>query len=256
MFDYDGNVLGGALIGVGMAITGACPGTVFVQAATAVPHAKLMLVGGVLGGWLARFVPLKSAQKTFRAEATTPRIHPWIVLAAWEAICFTVVRFATIIDEDPYEAGFGIVSPVVGGLLIGVAQATTITLRKQPLGISAAFSDLGSHISKFSLKLKELRIEDLTSSLTPSLVFAGGVMLGSWGLSQIQPEAALLASDFIGTGSRLLVFAGSTLMCLGARIAGGCTSGHGISGMSAFRFASIITTAAMFAAGTLTAITV
>lgn len=28
MFLYDGNVIGGALIGIGMAVTGACPGTV------------------------------------------------------------------------------------------------------------------------------------------------------------------------------------------------------------------------------------
>lgn len=36
---------------------------------------------------------------------------------------------------------------------------------------------------------------------------------------------------------------------LGARIAGGCTSGHGISGMASLGLASFVTVAAMFAGG-------
>jgi uncharacterized membrane protein YedE/YeeE len=38
-------------------------------------------------------------------------------------------------------------------------------------------------------------------------------------------------------------------MVFGARIAGGCTSGHGISGMSLLSVASIISVCAMFGGG-------
>ncbi len=34
---YDGNIVGGALVGVGMSLTGACPGTVIVQLAQGIP---------------------------------------------------------------------------------------------------------------------------------------------------------------------------------------------------------------------------
>jgi len=40
---------------------------------------------------------------------------------------------------------------------------------------------------------------------------------------------------------------------LGARIAGGCTSGHGISGMAQLSVGSMVAVAAMFAGGILTA---
>jgi hypothetical protein len=38
---YDGNLAGGALVGIGMALSGACPGTVLVQLAQGIPSANL-----------------------------------------------------------------------------------------------------------------------------------------------------------------------------------------------------------------------
>jgi len=46
---------------------------------------------------------------------------------------------------------------------------------------------------------------------------------------------------------------GGVAMVFGARLAGGCTSGHGISGMATFAVASFITVAAMFGGGIATA---
>jgi uncharacterized membrane protein YedE/YeeE len=50
-----------------------------------------------------------------------------------------------------------------------------------------------------------------------------------------------------------MAFAGGFLMLGGARIADGCTSGHGISGMAQLAVGSTIAVAAMFAGGILTA---
>jgi len=44
---------------------------------------------------------------------------------------------------------------------------------------------------------------------------------------------------------------GGAVMVVGARIAGGCTSGHGISGMSQLSVSSIISVVSMFGAGIL-----
>jgi uncharacterized membrane protein YedE/YeeE len=46
---YDGNMWGGALIGTGMALTGACPGTVLPQIVTGVRSGIFVGIGGVLG---------------------------------------------------------------------------------------------------------------------------------------------------------------------------------------------------------------
>jgi len=39
------------------------------------------------------------------------------------------------------------------------------------------------------------------------------------------------------------------MLIVGARIAGGCTSGHGISGIAKLSYSSLITVAAMFIGG-------
>jgi uncharacterized membrane protein YedE/YeeE len=55
-------------------------------------------------------------------------------------------------------------------------------------------------------------------------------------------------------GARVPVaFAAGFIMLFGARIAGGCTSGHGISGMAQLSVGSTLAVAAMFAGGILTA---
>jgi uncharacterized membrane protein YedE/YeeE len=55
-------------------------------------------------------------------------------------------------------------------------------------------------------------------------------------------------------GRAPMAFIGGFIMLFGARIAGGCTSGHGISGMAQLSVGSTVAVAAMFAGGILTAL--
>jgi uncharacterized membrane protein YedE/YeeE len=50
-----------------------------------------------------------------------------------------------------------------------------------------------------------------------------------------------------------MAFAGGLLMLFGARIADGCTSGHGSSGSAQLAFGSFVAIGAMFAGGILSA---
>jgi hypothetical protein len=50
-----------------------------------------------------------------------------------------------------------------------------------------------------------------------------------------------------------MAFAGGFIMVLGARIADGCTTGHGISGMAQLAVGSTVAVAAMFVGGIVTA---
>jgi len=49
-------------------------------------------------------------------------------------------------------------------------------------------------------------------------------------------------------------FVGGFFIIMGARIAGGCTSGHGISGFSSLSIESFFSVPAMFGAGTVVAL--
>jgi hypothetical protein len=48
------------------------------------------------------------------------------------------------------------------------------------------------------------------------------------------------------------MFAGGLFIGFGTRLAGGCTSGHGVFGMSNFEWPSFLTTASFMAAGIVT----
>ena len=55
-------------------------------------------------------------------------------------------------------------------------------------------------------------------------------------------------------GRAPMAFAGGFIMVLGARIADGCTTGHGISGVAQLAVGSMVAVAAMFAGAIATAL--
>jgi len=56
------------------------------------------------------------------------------------------------------------------------------------------------------------------------------------------------------SGATLLLLGGGILVGFGTRMAGGCTSGHGLCGVSRFQPGSLVATAAFFGAGILTSL--
>jgi uncharacterized membrane protein YedE/YeeE len=88
-----------------------------------------------------------------------------------------------------------------------------------------------------------------------------GVFLGALLSSRLSGERADRAVPPLwkrrfgpSAGKRLAwAFAGGLVMMLGARLAGGCTSGHGISGNLQLAVSSLVFTATFFAVGVVTA---
>ena len=71
---YDANVVGGLLQGIGMALTGACPGTVLVQLAVGVKSAWNVAAGCLLGG--IAFVKLEQHLRRAKSETySSPAKH-------------------------------------------------------------------------------------------------------------------------------------------------------------------------------------
>jgi uncharacterized membrane protein YedE/YeeE len=79
----------------------------------------------------------------------------------------------------------------------------------------------------------------------PATSFASGIIAGAWAVSHLIEHPVV---EDAGLSAARLVF-GGVLLTFGARIAGGCTSGHGISGMASLGLASFITVASMFGSG-------
>ena len=124
------------------------------------------------------------------------------------------------------------VTALTGGLLIGLSVALFFILNGRMIGVSGMASNF--------LISKENRIENL--------FFLVGLILGpsiyTFFLGQ---EIQITISN-----SLFLLIGGGTLVGFGTRLSSGCTSGHGISGISRFSLRSIIATITFMIVGILT----
>ena len=238
---YDANIIGGALIGAGMSLTGACPGTVLVQLATGLESAWWVALGNVVGG--IAFV--KVAPRLKRSRSSGPQEHTVMqktglsttsTVLLYEVMCLGMILGATYLPRSEHW-----LNPIHGGIVIGVAQVMSVLLTKKSLGVSSAYETIGKAFWSM--------LEGTAAPDGSSAVFALGLIAGAkFAFPYLPPPNADAVT--VGTLSAII---GGVSMIFGARLAGGCTSGHGISGMSTMSFSSFITVAAMFGGGIITA---
>ena len=124
------------------------------------------------------------------------------------------------------------VSALTGGLLIGLSVALFFILNGRMIGISGIASNF--------LISKNNRIENF--------LFLFGLILGPIIYSLISGQEVIIS---ISSSLILLIIAGA-LVGFGTRLSSGCTSGHGISGISRFSLRSIIATITFMLVGILT----
>jgi len=249
---YDGNVIGGLLVGIGMSVSGACPGTVLVQVANGSRSGVFAALGCLLGG--ALFVVFSPILKRMAASQVVDQMHTVqkrfqfstrVVLLGFEALCLVILGLSSLIMKTNSMTRHWL-SPILGGVLIGLAQALSMLLTRKTVGVSTAWEDAGRYIHSW----KGVGAADCPRTLrTPSILFAGGVLLGSLIVAHFLPLATYASAQV----SPVAAVLGGVSMVFGARLAGGCTSGHGISGMASFSISSFITVASMFSGGILTA---
>lgn len=154
-------------------------------------------------------------------------------------------------------------SPYVVGAGIGVLSWITFGLMGKALGVSTTFVRLAGliesvfakgHVQANAYYSKYIINEpgiDWQMMLVIGLFF-GAFISSLLGRSRIKETVPELWKSRFGSskGGRYLgAFVGGLLVLVGARLAGGCTSGHGISGGMQFAVASWVFFASMFAAG-------
>lgn len=158
-------------------------------------------------------------------------------------------------------------SPYVVGAGIGVLSWITFALMNSALGTSTTFVRLAglieglfstSHVENNEYLAKHVVKE---AAVDWQMLLVLGILIGAflsaWLGRSTQRETipALWAWRF---GKRTVVryagaFIGGVLVLFGARMAGGCTSGHGISGALQLSVGSWVFFASFFAVGVLTA---
>ena len=156
-------------------------------------------------------------------------------------------------------------SPYVAGAVIGLLQIPTFLLMDTALGASSSYVTVAAHIaSLFDRRVGEIKY--LASHMWGAknwwqVAVVVGIAIGAF-LSMrlsgarrqtISPVWARAMGTTTLAARAPIAFVAGFIMLFGARIAGGCTSGHGISGMAQLSAGSTLAVAAMFAGGILTA---
>ena len=124
------------------------------------------------------------------------------------------------------------ITATLGGMIIGLAVVTFFLFNGRLVGISGIASN--------ALTQKDSKFDNL--------LFLLGLILGPiiYILFTSKEINITISNSFI-----LLIFAG-LLVGIGTRVSGGCTSGHGISGIGRFSLRSIIATITFMVVGILT----
>ena len=124
------------------------------------------------------------------------------------------------------------ISALTGGIIIGCAVVLFFYTTGRMAGISGIFANV--FINK--------------SNRSSNLLFLLGLVLGPLGYFYFTKASV----SFEIINSYILVLIAGFLVGLGTRMSGGCTSGHGICGISRFSIRSITATIAFILTGIIT----
>ena len=174
---------------------------------------------------------------------------------------FPHVLLAADAGTHPAEYSPPAWSPYVVGALIGVLSMSTFYFSKKPIGASTAFARVAGmiglaiapeHTKSLDYYEKNRPVIDWEVMLVLGVILGaclaawqGGEFTGQW-----VPEMwSARFGEHSLAGRLIATLFGGILMAFGARLAGGCTSGHGISGTLQLSVGSWVTVICLFAGG-------
>ncbi len=248
-FVTGGLILGGLIFGVGMAILGYCPGTLAVSLGEGSVDALIGIVGGLLGGWAFTLL-LPSIQGVLGPNLGKLSLHsvladsPFIYYLTLLILGMLIIyaAFYIQIKEKSTDKKW-----IYAGVALGVLDVIVFlsATTNRPIGASTSYPWLA----------------DTLTGLTGNDYFSKIKIPGSWegvfllGTIVAAFVVALLKGEFKpvlihdnwkkyknnSPVSRIMwAFTGGFILIFGARMAGGCTSGHIISGGMQMAFSSFV----------------
>ena len=130
-------------------------------------------------------------------------------------------------------ANFTLLNSLIGGILIGIAAIIVFIVNGRIMGISGIIGNLITH--------KE------TDQISWRIIFILGVLIGPLLFIIFFKE---IKSEMVANTTFLIL--SGFLVGLGTSLGNGCTSGHGICGLSRFSIRSIVATFVFVFSGMIT----
>ena len=250
---------GGLIFGAGMAILGYCPGTMPVSLGEGSMDALVGIIGGICGG-IAYTLIQPSIQGMLGPDLGKLSLEAtigggpfyYILVFAFGLLLLGIAFFLNKIGKKQnynwLYAGIGL------AVLNCIVFLTAVFDR--PIGASTTYPYVGDILSGLTINNYFTAIEKPGSW---ELIFLAGAMLSGLAGSLIRKDFKfqLIHSGWSKTqgtskSKRIIwAFIGGFIMLIGARMAGGCTSGHVISGgmqiaVSSLLFGAFVFTGLLF----------
>ncbi|OCC15627.1 hypothetical protein DBT_0978 [Dissulfuribacter thermophilus] len=238
-FISGGVILGGLLFGVGMAILGYCPGTLPISLGQGSIDALFGIFGGLLSGFVFTLLfphmqgilgPNLGKISLYTLYGSDPVkffVLTFIIGAGLIAVAFFIHKIEGAKNLRWFYGGIAL------AILNSIACLSATTGR--PIGASTSYPYLADIIVGFT---QNSYFEKIQAPGHWEVIFLAGALIASLVLSVMRKEFkitfvhsrwASIKGDAVP--KRLTwAFIGGFILIFGARMAGGCTSGHVISG--------------------------
>lgn len=137
----------------------------------------------------------------------------------------------------------------LSGILVGLTVPLLYFLTGQGFGISTSLQQMGAMCSPGS-KLSYFKDFDKRKGLW-TVLFAIGIALGGFIATRFlsADPVEFLPASYTSVGGAIRLLVGGILIGFGTRYAGGCTSGHAITGIANLNWPSLVATLFFFVGG-------
>ena len=254
-FILGGLLWGGLLFGAGMALLGYCPGTLAISFGEGSIDALIGIIGGLFGGLFYTIVlpyikPILGPD--FGAISLNSLLGTstvFFVVTIITGVVFSIVAFV-LHKKDKNQSKKWIPAGIALAVLNLIVFSSAVTNR--PIGASTTFPYVADLLTGFTNNDYYKAIQ------TPGnweLIFLSGAFIAGIVISLIRKDFKLILihdnwkkhKGNSKTKRIIWSFVGGFILLFGARMAGGCTSGHILSGGMQFAFSSLFFSIFVFA---------
>ena len=246
---------GGLIFGAGMAILGYCPGTLPVSLGEGSMDALVGIIGGICGGIVYTLIQpsiqgmLGPDMGKHSLESAMGGGSLYYILVF--AFGFLLVGIAFLLNKIERKKSYNWLFAGIGLAVLNCIVFLT-AVSDRPIGASTTYPYVGDLLTGLTINNYFTAIEKPGSW---ELIFLAGAMLSGLVGSLIRKDfkIQLIHSGWSKTQGKskskriIWAYIGGFIMLIGARMAGGCTSGHVISGGMQIAVSSLLFGAFVFA---------
>lgn len=246
-FIVGGLILGGLIFGSGMAILGYCPGTLAISLGEGSIDAFIGIIGGLLGGIVYTLVlpiiqPILGPDLgVLSLNVTLGSSTMYYILSSVIALVFIAASFG-LQKVDQVKGKKWIFAGIALAILNIIIFSSALTNR--PIGASTAFPYVADFLS--GLTNNDYYI-NIMGAGNWEMIFLAGAFIAALSISLIKKDFKLVLiydnwKKYKGDSKpkRIIwAFVGGFVLIFGARMAGGCTSGHILSGGMQLAYSSL-----------------